>query len=85
MEENVVISQPGRRASGDFAEYSATNEVVILRGDPAKVNDSQSGSSEGRERTVYLAENRVVGGGQTTKNSTGRSRTVYKIKPGKLN
>lgn len=85
MEENVLITQPGRRASGDFAEYSAANEIVVLRGNPAKVSDSESGSSEGREMTVYLAENRVVGGGQTTKNSTGRSRTVYKIKPGKLN
>ncbi|MEZ5346070.1 MAG: LPS export ABC transporter periplasmic protein LptC [Pyrinomonadaceae bacterium] len=85
MEGNVVITQPGRRASGDFAEYSATAETVVLRGNPARVSDSESGSSEGREVTVFLAENRVVGGTQDPKNNTGRSRTVYKIKPGKLN
>ena len=85
MERNVVITQPNRRATGDYAKYTAATEVVILRGNPATVRDSENGSSSGREMTVYLKTNRMVGKGRTKKNSTGRIRTVYKIKDGKLN
>ncbi len=85
IEKNVVITQPNRRASGDYAEYVASTEIVRLTGNPAKVNDSESGSSEGREVTVNLKENRVVGSGTSKKNRSGRIRTVYKIKNGKLN
>ena len=85
IEKNVVITQPNRRASGDYAEYTAATEVVRLKGTPAKIRDSERGSSEGREVTVYMKENRIVGSGRTKKNRTGRTRTVYKIKKGTLN
>lgn len=81
---NVVITQPNRRATGDFAQYTAADESIILRGNPARVSDSESGSSQGREVMVNLRENRVIGKGSASKNSTGRIRTVYKIKNGKI-
>lgn len=84
-EKDVIITQPNRRATGSYAEYNASDESVILRGNPAQVNDSESGSSTGREVIVYLKENRVVGNGKTSGNSTGRVRTVYKLKDGKIN
>ncbi|MBA2619600.1 MAG: LPS export ABC transporter periplasmic protein LptC [Acidobacteria bacterium] len=80
-ETNVVVTQPNRRASGDFAQYTAESESIILRGNPARIEDFESGSTQGAQMTVFLRENRVVGeskaAGQT---GTGRSRTVYKIK-----
>ncbi len=79
-EQNVVITQPGRRATGDWVQYTADNEVAILRGEPASVTDSESGSSQSNEITVYMRENRFVGNGKINKNSTGRTRTVYKVK-----
>jgi len=85
IEKDVVITQPNRRASGNYAEYDAVSENVVLRGNPARVRDNQNGSSQGREVTVDLKTNRVVGKGKTTKNSPGRIRTVYKIKNGKIN
>ncbi len=85
IENDVVITQPNRRASGDSAEYIASTETVRLTGNPARVKDSENGSSEGREVIVYLKENRIEGSGETKKNSSGRMRTVYKIKNGKLN
>lgn len=80
IEQNVVITQPKRKATGDFASYTAANEVVVLRGDPARVEDAESGTSQAGEMTLYMRENRVNSAGQSRQNTTGRSRSVYKIK-----
>lgn len=77
-ETNVVITQPGRRATGDRLEYTAANEVAVLRGSPATVTDSVNGSTQGTEVTVYMKENRFTGNGKSSKNPSGRTRTVYK-------
>jgi LPS export ABC transporter protein LptC len=80
IEKNVVITQPNRRAAGDFAQYVAADQSVVLRGNPARVYDAESGSSEGGQLTVYLNNNRILGEGKTKQNSTGRTRSVYKVK-----
>ena len=79
-ENNVVVTQPNRKASGDYAQYNATDEIIILRGNPARIEDAENGSSQGGEVTVYLRENRVVGEGKTKQAGTGRIRSVYKVK-----
>lgn len=79
-ETNVVITQPNRRAIGDWAQYTSENEVAILRGNPARIDDNENGSSQGALMTVYMRENRVVGESQSEQNNTGRTRSVYKIK-----
>jgi LPS export ABC transporter protein LptC/lipopolysaccharide transport protein LptA len=79
-ENNVVVTQPNRRAAGDYAQYNAADEIVILRGNPARIEDAETGSSQGGQVTVYLRENRVVGEGKTKQNGTGRIRSVYKVK-----
>jgi len=85
VEKEVTITQPGRRATGDYASYDAKEELVTLRGDPATVRDEEHGSSSGREVTVDLKNNVVVGTGKSSPNSGGRTRSVYKLKDGKLN
>ena len=79
-ENNVVITQPNRKAVGDYAQYNASEETVLLRGNPARIDDSENGSSQGGEVMVYLRENRVVGEGKTKQNTAGRIRSVYKVK-----
>jgi lipopolysaccharide transport protein LptA len=79
-ETNVVITQPNRRASGEYAQYTAADEIVILRGSPASVEDAAQGSSQGAQLTVYMRDNRVVGQGAAKPNSAGRIRSVYKVK-----
>jgi LPS export ABC transporter protein LptC/lipopolysaccharide transport protein LptA len=79
-EQSVVITQPNRRALGDWAQYTAENEVAILRGNPARIEDAETGSSQGAQVTVYMRENRVVGESRTEQNNTGRTRSVYKVK-----
>lgn len=80
MEKSVVITQPNRRAAGDYAQYSAAEEVVVLRGNPARVEDAENGTSQGAQMTVHLRENRVVGEGKSKQNASGRIRSVYKVK-----
>jgi lipopolysaccharide transport protein LptA/LPS export ABC transporter protein LptC len=80
VEGNVVITQPNRRAVGDYAQYVAADESVTLRGNPARVDDAENGSSSGGQMTVYLRDNRVVSEGKSKQNTTGRIRSVYKVK-----
>ncbi len=44
---NVVITQPGRRATGRSVEFTAADEVAVIRGEPATVTDGQNGSAQG--------------------------------------
>lgn len=80
VENNVVITQPNRRATGDYAQYTVADESVVLRGNPARVEDAESGSSSGGQLTVYLKDNRVIGEGKSKQNASGRTRSVYKVK-----
>ncbi len=80
VENAVVLTQPNRKASGDWAQYTAANEEFVLRGNPARVSDSEQGSTAGAQLTVFMRENRVVGESKSAENNTGRIRSVYKIK-----
>ena len=74
------MTQPGRHAVGDWIQYTAADEVGILRGNPAHVDDSESGSSSGAELTVYMREKRVINEGNAKQPLSGRTRSVYKVK-----
>lgn len=84
-ETGVVITQPNRRATGDYAQYTAADEVVILRGSPATVEDGENGSSQGGQITVYMRDNRVIGDGKSKPGTNGRTRSVYKVKNANIN
>jgi len=79
-QRNVVVTQPGRRGTGDWGQYTAADETVVLTGNPARVEDAEKGDSESRRMTVYLRENRVVSDGGDAPQSTGRVRTTHKIR-----
>lgn len=79
-ENNVVITQPGRRATGDWAQYTAEDQVATIRGNPASVSDAENGSSQSGQLSFNMRENRLIVDGGTKENRSGRSRTVYKIK-----
>jgi len=79
-QRGVVVTQPGKRATGNWAQYTAADETVMLTGEPARVEDAQQGNSESRRLTVYLRENRVVSDNPGGANATGRVRSSHKIK-----
>jgi lipopolysaccharide transport protein LptA len=79
-ETSVIMTQPGRRAVGDWAQYTAESETAVLRGNPATVNDAENGSSQGSELTFNMRDHRVLGEGKTKQNTNTRTKSVYKVK-----
>ncbi|MEP6946821.1 MAG: LPS export ABC transporter periplasmic protein LptC [Acidobacteriota bacterium] len=80
-ENSVVMTQPGRRATGNWVQYTAGDDAAIIRGTPAVVTDAENGSSQAGELTYFMRDHRVVSEGKAKLNGTGRIRNVYKIKP----
>lgn len=78
--QNVVITQPNRRAAADFARYETASETVLLKGNPATIDDAEQGRSQGAQFVVNLKENRMTSEGPSKQNSAGRIRSVYKVK-----
>ncbi|HJR09461.1 MAG TPA: LPS export ABC transporter periplasmic protein LptC [Pyrinomonadaceae bacterium] len=79
-ERTVVVTQPGKRGTGNWAQYTAADETVMLTGEPARVEDAEQGNSESRRFTIYLRENRVVSDSPGGAQSTGRVRSSHRIK-----
>lgn len=79
-QRNVILTQPGRRGVGDWAQYTALGEVVVLTGSPARVEDVEQGSTESRRLTVYLNDRRVVAEGGENGRPTGRVHSVHRVR-----
>jgi LPS export ABC transporter protein LptC len=79
-QRDVVLTQPGRRGTGDSGEYTAADETVILKGNPARVEDAEQGTTEGGRLTVYLRDSRVVADDSRGPQSPGRVRSTHKIR-----
>lgn len=79
-ENKVTITQPNRRASGDWAEYSAELETAVLRGSPAMVSDQENGSTQSGQITLSMRENKIVSETKSKTATPTRNRSVHKIK-----
>lgn len=79
-QRDVVVTQPGRRGTGNWALYTAANETVVLTGNPAHVEDVEEGTSIGKRVTLYRNENRVVSDDPSGEQATGRITTTHKVK-----
>ena len=79
-ENNVVVTSPNRKAVGDYAQYIAADESVVLRGSPAKIDDAENGTTQAAQVTVNLRTKNVVSESKAGQTNAGRIRTVYKIK-----
>jgi hypothetical protein len=51
-----------------------------LKGNPAHVDDTEKGSTEGARLTVYMREDRVVADDPRGPQSPGRVRSTHKVK-----
>ncbi|HEX5703036.1 MAG TPA: LPS export ABC transporter periplasmic protein LptC [Pyrinomonadaceae bacterium] len=79
-QRNVVLIQPGKRGTGDWCQYTAVDEVAVLKGKPAHVEDAEQGSTDGNRLTMYRRENRVVVDDPGGSQSPGRVRSTHPIK-----
>jgi lipopolysaccharide export system protein LptA len=79
-QKNVVLLQPNRRGSGDWVQYTAADEVAILKGNPARVDDTEQGNTEGARLTVNMRDSRVTADDTRGPLSPGRVRSTHKIR-----
>ncbi len=79
-QRNVVLTQPTRKGVGDWVEYTAANEVAILKGNPARVEDTEQGNTEGARLTLSLRDSKVTADDARGPLSPGRVRSTHKIR-----
>ncbi len=79
-QQNVVLTQPNRKGTGDWMQYTTMDEVAVLKGNPARVEETEKGSTEGSRLTVYVREGRVTADDARGSQSSGRVRSTHKVK-----
>jgi lipopolysaccharide export system protein LptA len=78
-QQNVVLTQPGRRGAGDWCQYTTADEIAVLKGNPAHVEDVEQGTTDGNRVTIYRRENRVVADDSRGDQSPGRVKSTHKV------
>jgi lipopolysaccharide export system protein LptA len=79
-QRNVVLTQPNRKGTGDWIQYTSADEVAVLTGNPARVEDAEKGSTEGGRLTVNMRDGRVTADDVKGPLSPGRVRSIHKVK-----
>jgi lipopolysaccharide export system protein LptA len=58
--QQVVITQPGRRATGDLLTYTASDDKFVLTGGPPSIFDAEHGKITGVSLTFFRHDDRVL-------------------------
>jgi lipopolysaccharide export system protein LptA len=59
-QEQVVVTQPDRRASGDLLTYTAADDKFVLTGGPPSIFDAERGKITGVSLTFFRHDDRVL-------------------------
>jgi lipopolysaccharide export system protein LptA len=78
-QRNVVLTQPGRKGTGDWMQYTTADEIAVLKGNPARVEDAEQGNVEGGRLTINGRDGRVTAD-DARGPQAGRVRSVHKIR-----
>jgi lipopolysaccharide export system protein LptA len=79
-QRSVVLTQPNRKGVGDWLQYTTADEVAVITGKPARVEDAEKGSTESGRLTVYMRDGRVIADDTRGPQSPGRVRSTHKVK-----
>ncbi len=79
-QRNVVLTQPNRKGTGDWMQYTTADEVAVLKGNPARVEDAEKGNTEGGRVTVWVRESKVTADNAKGPQSSGRVKSTHKVK-----
>lgn len=79
-QRDVVLTQPNRKGTGDWVEYTAADEVAVLKGNPARVDDVEQGNTQGARLTLSLRDSKVTADDARGPLSPGRVRSTHKIR-----
>jgi lipopolysaccharide export system protein LptA len=81
-EGNVVLTQPGRRGTGDRLDYTSDDGRAVLSGKIARVDDAEKGATMGSQLTFYSRDDRISVENQQ---GTGRVRSTHRLTKSKSN
>jgi len=79
-QRSVVLTQPNRKGTGDWVEYTTASKVAVLKGNPARVEDAEKGSTEGGRLTLNMQDGRVTADDARGPQSPGRVRSTHKVR-----
>jgi lipopolysaccharide export system protein LptA len=79
-QRNVVLTQPNRKGTGDWVEYTSASEIAVLKGNPARVDDVEQGNTQGNRLTLSMKEGKVTADDARGPQSPGRVRSTHKIR-----
>jgi LPS export ABC transporter protein LptC/lipopolysaccharide transport protein LptA len=79
-QRSVVLTQPNRKGTGDWVEYTSASEIAVLKGNPARVEDIEQGNTEGNRLTLSMKEGKVTADDARGPQSPGRVRSTHKIR-----
>ncbi|HEU4508274.1 MAG TPA: LPS export ABC transporter periplasmic protein LptC [Pyrinomonadaceae bacterium] len=79
-QRGVVLTQPGRKGTGDWVEYTTASEIAVLKGNPARVEDVEQGNTAGDRLTLSIRDGRVTADDTRGPLSPGRVRSTHKIR-----
>jgi len=79
-QRDVVLTQPNRKGTGDWVEYTSATEIAVLKGNPARVEDVEQGNTEGNRLTLSMKEGKVTADDARGPQSPGRVRSTHKIR-----
>jgi len=73
---HVKVTQPGRRAAGDHAEYFTAGGRILLTGGPPFLYDAEKGTTTGQRLTFYIHDDRLLVDGGDKSPTISRHRIV---------
>jgi lipopolysaccharide export system protein LptA len=79
-QRSVVLTQPNRKGTGDWVEYTSANEIAVLKGNPARVEDVEQGNTEGNRLTLSVRDGKVTADDARGPLAPGRVRSTHKIR-----
>ena len=79
-QRSVVLTQPNRKGTGDWVEYTAVSEVAVLKGNPARVDDVEQGNTQGNRLTLSIRDGKVTADDARGPLAPGRVRSTHKIR-----
>jgi lipopolysaccharide transport protein LptA len=76
--QNVVLTQPARRGTGDRLDYTAATDTAVLTGNLAYLEDRERDIvTKGATLTLHLRDARIAASDES---GTKRVRTTHRIK-----
>ena len=75
-QDQVVITQPQRRATGDRLIYTASDDKFVLTGGPPSIFDAEHGQITGVSLTFFRRDDRVLVEGNNTSPTVTQTRVA---------